>query len=379
MKIWEEFFPVLLKQLQILVAWREVHFRFEWALLFLWAVPFLALWIGRMIWLQYRTSCLMGTHFSWIRGVFAGLGRILSIILFIIATASPYNIEVTKKPVWKGEVLDFVYDLTLSQNAEDVSPSRIKALKRETIRAINQLSEVGIFRLCLGFFVSSFNRLLECTEEMDTVREMIDRLEVSVTSNGTNLLTAFPYDYGLMIKEGNILLRTRINLFIFTDGGREMWIDKEGALHILEEDWNENDLEKKVADFTKEGIRVIPVGVGGSKPVPVYTFDAGGRKREVKNYNDEVVYTKLDEGIIKKIASWTGSPKRFFIFQEGVSLADWISKNIVKDLEVDHYIQERSEKDWWRLPLALGIIFASLSLGALNWSERILHRLLFRR
>ena len=91
----------------------------------------------------------------------------------------------------------------------------------------------------------------------------------------------------------------------------------------------------------------------------------------IKNSAGENIYTMLDQDIIKKIALWAGGPDRYFILREKASLANWMNESVIKDLRVDYYISEKKEKDLWRYPLALGVVLASLYLGALGWVEKI--------
>jgi len=141
---------------------------------------------------------------------------------------------------------------------------------------------------------------------------------------------------------------------LITDGGKEMFRDKlTGAVIASELDWKEDELRKKVVELSKSGIRVIPIGIGGTKPAPVIV-------------DGETYYAMLDEKIIKKIASWSGSPERYFIMRDGADFGKWISDQILMNREVDYYRDESKETDLWRYPLLLGIFLASVAFGALG-------------
>ena len=287
-----------------------------------------------------------------LRNSFQALASIIAAALFITAYAEPYWIDNIKSPVRKGEVVDFVIDLSLSQNAEDIKPNRLEAGKAAILKAADALNSDGITTLCLAFFTYSFNRLLECTEDIANFKAIVERLDPAMGGyiGGTNLLAAIPSDYDL-IRSEVIPKKSRLTLFLITDGGKEMVRDKlTGAIKVLDSDWQEDELRKKVTELSKTGIRIIPVGIGGSKPAPVLV-------------GDETYYSLLDESIIKKIASWSGSPERYFIMRDGADFGKWISDQIILSRKIDHYRDETKETDLWKYFLLLGIGFASLVFG----------------
>lgn len=341
----------------------DIAFRFPqvfWALIFLPLLIFLA---GRAFLLGSRVLRVMGAKPAGIRRFLSAAGLLLALVCFTIAIAEPYVVESLKKPVWKGEAVDFVVDLSLSQNAEDITPRRIDAVKTALLKAADILSQNGLTTLCLGFFTTSFNRLIECSPDIANFKAIVERLEPAWAGGvgGTSLLAALPDDYEMIRKEV-IPKSSKLTLFIITDGGKEMWKDANtSAMTVLEPDWNEAELKNKIMQFVKDGVRVVPVGIGGEKPVPVYAKNIAGGRAALKTSTGETFYTVLDKEILKKIAAWSGDPNRYFIIRDGVSFSKWVEKQVASSREVDYYVTEFQEKDLWKYPLALGIIVGALT------------------
>ena len=333
----------------------ELLFRYPYVLNGLYFLPILLFLAFRHIARNAKLLPIIDGRPAKLRNFFQAIFAITAAASFIVALAEPFGVDKFKKPVWKGEVVDFVIDLLLSQNANDVKPSRLEVSKMAIFEAADVFNKEGITTLCLAFFTVNFNRLLECTPDIDNFKSIVQRLDTALAGNmgGTNLSAAIPADYG-MIRAEVIPKNSRITLFLITDGGKEMSRDKlTGAVIASEPDWKEDELQKKAAELSKSGVRVIPIGIGGTKPAPVIV-------------DGETYYTLLDEKIIKKIALWSGSPERYFIVRDGADFGKWISNQILMNREVDYYRDESKETDLWRYPLLLGIFLASVAFGALG-------------
>jgi hypothetical protein len=347
----------------------KISFRVPGAFDFYWAVLAIFILAVFSIWRRRRAAGRLGVIFPLAREFLTLFGVLSALALFILALAEPYTIVAKRSPVYKDEAVDFIFDLTPSQLAEDVEPNRLEATKKAVLQAVDKLSAEGISYFCLGYFTLRFNRLLECSDGTETFKETVDRLDPSFSvGEGTNLLAAFQEDYGFVRKL--IPKGTPITAVVMTDGGKEMWRTKNGMIVALEPDWKEEELKQRVVELSaKEGVRVIPVGVGGKDPVPVPSFDAFGKKKQITTSDGDVMYTNLDESIIRKIADWSGDKNRYFILGKGgkgENLAEWLSGYIISKKTIDHYIAREELSDLWLYPLVAGIVIGSVSLGALG-------------
>ncbi|OGF82042.1 hypothetical protein A2924_03715 [Candidatus Giovannonibacteria bacterium RIFCSPLOWO2_01_FULL_44_16] len=337
-----------------------ISFRYPYILNGLYFLPVLFFSAFLYIVRNSRLLPIIDGHPAKLRNALQTAAALIAAASFITALAEPYGVNQFRKPVWKGEVVDFVVDLSLSQNSDDIKPSRLEAEKKALLEAADMFNKEGITTLCLAFFTVRFNRLLECTPDIDNFKAIAKRLDTDLSGGlgGTNLLAAIPIDYDMIRKEV-IPKNSRVTLFLITDGGKEMVRNKlTGAVIVSEPDWQEDELQKKVTELSKSGVRIIPVGIGGVKPAPVIV-------------NGETYYTQLDEKIIKKIAMWSGAPERYFIVREGADFGKWISDQVLMNREVDYYRDEPKETGLWRYPLLLGICFASAAFGALGFARKI--------
>ncbi|QQG44984.1 MAG: hypothetical protein HYW89_03190 [Candidatus Sungiibacteriota bacterium] len=378
MQLLASFFDTIGPTLARMAGVDKILFHFPQAWWMIGAVPLLVLWFLRALYLRRRGASILGVRSGFVRHAPKYIFLITAIVGLVAAFSDPYGISTVPRPVYKGEALDFVFDLSPSQKATDVSPNRLEAVKIKVVGAIDLLSKEGTWIMCIGYFTMSFNRWRSCGPDLAGVKFDIAQLDTYFSyEEGTDLMAAFPTDYKELRKEG-LSPGTRITLFIFTDGGKEMWYEAGGVVRVLEPDWNEAEFKKKIAEFTKEGIRVIPVGIGGEKPVPVYITDNKGVSRPATRPTGEIVYTMLDEEILRKIAEWSGAPGRYFILREGTSLERWITDTTLLSREVDHYVNDKKEKELWQYPLVVGIISGALALGALGFFPRIFEILRFK-
>lgn len=357
----------------------HVAFLFPRSWLLLWAFAFLVPWAIRAFIHHLKTARIMEARPPRLR-LFFSMVSLLAMLFFLIVTlAEPYSVIVVQMPVYKDEILDFSIDNSLSQQATDIAPSRMAKVKSELIGAIQRLNQEGISTLCLGAFTVAYERLLECTQDVANFENYARNLNISsAPDKGTDLLAALPNDYDLMRKDV-IPPKARITLFVITDGGMGICRDKQtNQLRVLKPDWNEENLREAIFKFRKDNIRVIPIGVGGKKPVEVYVPDYEGRSVAVTVSGCESLYTVLDEKIIEKIAEWSGDKNRKFFLQRDTSLGDFIEKTVLTSREVSSYVPQEKRKELWRYSLVAAIILGLIGSGTLRWTQRIL-RLFSRR
>ena len=275
-----------------------------------------------------------------------------------------------KRPIYKGEAVDFGFDISESSGARDVSPERLEAAKRDVKKAVPKLQAAGISYFCLNYFTVAPNRLLECTTDTAGFLLTLQTLDRAFAArNSTNLLAAFKEHVSVLknyIPEG-----TRITKVIITDGGKEAWRQKDGSIVVVEDAWSLDDLQKEVTRMTQEEkIRVIPVGLGGEKWVMVPT--GGSDNGVVETEDGSPVLTKLDAETIKKIALWAGDARRYFILDGRADFGEWLASLMSREMIVERYIVEKSAPyELWRWPLGAGIFFLMISFGALGIFERI--------
>ncbi|KKU52891.1 MAG: hypothetical protein A3A28_00090 [Candidatus Sungbacteria bacterium RIFCSPLOWO2_01_FULL_47_32] len=338
----------------------------------------------------------LGMSFSLFWEVVGTSAAVSVFSLFLLGYSEPYSIAEGKRPVYKDEAVDFIFDLTQSQMARDIKVcdskletkgnrepcrniSRLEAVKSEAVYAVNKLTAEGVSYFCVGYFTTVFNRLVECTDSVETVLDMIERLDLSFAGDaGTNLEGAFGENYNFV--KTILPKEARITAVVITDGGRETYrlgaiSGEKSANGIFIErppDWDEKKLEAIVREMNQnQSIRIIPVGVGSHEWVPVPNLGSDGREDFVKTDKGDILYTKLDENIIKKIALWSGDSERYFILREGKSFGDWLITQTLSGRRVDKYVPVEEYTEYWIYPVVLAVLLGSLYLGMLGFLGRL--------
>ncbi len=360
-------------------------------------VSFLLFGVGCMIFFalcdmarRRRNAKKLGMSFSLFWEVTGLITVVTAFSFFLLGYSQPYGIIDGKRPVYKDEAVDFIFDLTPSQKARDIIDcrmektkngdvvqvcvpiARIDAVKAEATYAVNRLVKEGVSYFCIGYFTGTkyLNRLIECTDSTESILDMLGRLDVAFAGEaGTNLTGAFGEDYTFV--KSILPKETRITAVVITDGGREVACGNQMAPEESK-DWNEKELEDRVRELTaKQSIRIIPVGVGSQKWVPVPTTDSNGREDFIRNKKGEILCTKLDEGVIERMALWSGDKDRHFILREGKSLGDWLVLQALSGRRVDHYVPAEEYAEYWIYPVAAAVLLGSLYLGVLGFIGRL--------
>lgn len=205
---------------------------------------------------------------------------ILALILMTAALARPQWGEEKRKVQRKGVDIVFMLDTSLSMLAEDTKPNRLEKSKLEIRSILRQLKgdRVGM----VAFAGSSF---LQCPLTLDysAFQLFVDAINTGyIPDPGTSFNQALLLAIKSFPKEN---LKHKV-VILFSDGE-----DHEGGLEVA------------LKELTASGIRMYSIGVGAEKGDPIPLKDDQGRKSGFKkNRQGEIVITKLNPAIMKKIA-----------------------------------------------------------------------------
>src|SRR3989338_219203 len=376
-----------------LVGYDDIRVRSPEYLILLGFVPLVILLGSWVIIRQRRAVRMLGMRYPVVRRIVALLMTSIAIAAIIITHTRPFSVVVSQKPIYKGEAVQFIIDLSNSQLAEDIQRTddngkvsyipRLVAVKYEIAAAVDGMSAMGISYFCLSYFTLAYNPLLECTDDIGNFKEVLARLNTSLAAGGgTDLLKAFGEDY--VFVRSTVPKDTRITAIIVTDGGQEVCRKGDGSFERVIPDWNEGALRQRVEEVTtKERVRLIPVGVGGKELFPVPKLDTSGQKFYIRCKDGGVLVPRLDPTIIERVAGWAGDKSRYYILDRshlGVhGFAAWLSSYMTAELVVDHYISQESTVDLRRWTLIVFIVSAALALGALGCIAQIVGKLAGRR
>lgn len=265
------------------------HFLRADALIWLWLLPFLALWL---LWLRKRrhqslaaiieprrqdqvlTSRSPGRHYA----------RILLHCTVLAGALFAYS-----GPQWgfewvpvrdRGSDLYVLIDLSDSMRATDLKPNRLERARREIIDLLGQLQGE---RIGLVAFAGAAHTLCPLTHDYDAFTIFLDYLDsdlipVPGTDIGAAILQAINGFDPQSARHNNILL--------ITDG------EDHGR-----------DLHEALALAKKRSIRIFVVGIGSGEAVPVPRRNYAGFR---KGRDGKIIMTRLEEAQLQMIADETG-------------------------------------------------------------------------
>jgi len=262
---------------------------------------------------------------------------VIAVSFLILSLAMPQigsRLTMTKR---YGVDIMIAIDTSLSMLAQDIKPDRIEKAKLELSSLIGRLKgdRVGI----LTFAGDSF---MQCPLTLD----------YSAAKMFLNIV-----EPGMMPRPGTVIgdaIKTAIKGFTIKERKHKVLIlltDGEGH--------DTNPIEA-ANEAKKEGIIIYAIGIGTKKGEPIPIVDQAGKVSGYKkDKSGEVVMTKLDEGILQKIALITDG-KYYHATASGFELDkiyDEISKMEKKELSSRLFTQYED-----RFQYFLGIAFILLCI-----------------
>lgn len=208
---------------------------------------------------------------------------LLAFFLLLISATGPQFGARLKEVKQTGVEVFIAMDTSRSMLAEDVPPSRLERAKRSLSLLINKLegNRVGIIAFA-GYAV------VQCplTVDTDAAKMFLDVLdENAVPTQGTALGDAVRLAVESFPKNG----KTGRAIVLLTDG-EDHRSDPEGAAALAKEN----------------GISIFTIGIGTPQGEVIKKRDENGKVIEFLKHNGEMVLSRLDEGLLTKMATLTG-------------------------------------------------------------------------
>ncbi len=270
----------------------------------------------------------------------------LKFILFLVGLAfliiGLVNPKIgTKLETVKREGVDIVFALDVSKSmlAEDIAPNRLEKGKRLVSEIINQLASdrIGI----IAYAAQAYPQL-PITTDYGAAKMFLQSMNTDMlSSQGTAItkaieLAATYYDDDQ---------QTNRVLFIISDG----------------EDHEEGSITSAVENAVNEGIRIFTIGVGKTKGAPIPIKRNGIVETLKKDMNGEVVITKLNEEILKEIASQgNGEYINGDNTTEAVEyIKDQLNQMDKKEFEAKQFAEYKDQFQWF-VGIALFLLFLDI-------------------
>ena len=234
----------------------------------------------------------------------------------------------------KREGVDIVFaiDVSKSMLAEDIAPNRIFKAKRLVSEIFNKL---GSDRVGIIAYASTAIPVLPITNDFSSAKMFLESLNTDMlSSQGTSIVEAIELSKGYFDDEN----QTNRVLCILSDG----------------ED-HEYDENQFISTLSDSGIIILSVGLGSTKGAPIPIKENNIVKSYKKDDKGEVVITKLNDELLKKIATQSSGK---YIKGDNTSLVVNEIINELKEMDKKEFESKQfvSFKDQFQWFLGAGLL-----------------------
>ena len=234
----------------------------------------------------------------------------------------------------KREGVDIVFaiDVSKSMLAEDIAPNRIFKAKRLVSEIFNKL---GSDRVGIIAYASTAIPVLPITNDFSSAKMFLESLNTDMlSSQGTSIVEAIELSKGYFDDEN----QTNRVLCILSDG----------------ED-HEYDENQFISTLSDSGIIILSVGLGSTKGAPIPIKENNIVKSYKKDDKGEVVITKLNDELLKKIATQSSGK---YIKGDNTSLVVDEIINELKEMDKKEFESKQfvSFKDQFQWFLGAGLL-----------------------
>ncbi len=257
---------------------------------------------------------------------------LLAVLSLVLSLARPQwgtKMELMKR---RGLDITVAMDVSLSMYAEDIKPNRLARSKQEIMRFVDQL---GGDRVALVAFAG--DAFLQCplTSDYSAFRIFLDVLDPNlIETPGTDIANAIETS----VKAFDPTDRKYRVLLLLTDGE-----DHSGRA------------EKAAEEAAKNGVIIYTVGIGLPSGVPIPVKDANGLVSYKKDAEGNIVASRMDPDLLKKIAQLTGG--KFYHAQPGhyelLDVLQEINGMEKRETDADKFTRFEDRFQW---PLAIAIL-----------------------
>jgi len=206
-----------------------------------------------------------------------------ALLMIVISLVNPKIGTELKTVKREGVDIVFAIDVSKSMLAEDIAPNRIIKSKRIVSELFNNL---GSDRVGIIAYASTAIPVLPITTDFSSARMFLESLNTDMlSSQGTSIAEAINLSKNYFNDENQT--------------NRVLCVISDGEDHEIQ---NNN-----LSDIAKEaGITIISIGVGSTNGAPIPIKENDIVKSYKKDDKGEVVITKLNENILKDMATQTG-------------------------------------------------------------------------
>lgn len=265
--------------------------------------------------------------------------------LMIVAMARPQKGAKLREVEREGIEIMIAMDVSNSMLATDISPNRLERTKYAVGRVIEGLQEE---RIGVIIFAGEAYVQLPLTADMLTAKNFVERISTNqVTKQGTAL--------------GEAISLASSAFSSSSEGSRVVVLVSDGENH-------EDDAIAAAQLAAQNGVTIYTIGIGSPEGAPI-PFDDD----YIRDEDDNVVVSKLDESTLQQIASITGgayvrATNANVGFEEIINLVNQTEK---RKLTIEVF-EEYDEK--YHIPLIASLALLLLEFVVLPRRNRVLSR-----
>lgn len=265
-----------------------------------------------------------------------------ALLMLVISLVNPKIGTELKTVKREGVDIVFAIDVSKSMLAEDIAPNRIIKSKRIVSELFNNL---GSDRVGIIAYASTAIPVLPITTDFSSARMFLESLNTDMlSSQGTSIAEAINLSKNYFNDENQT--------------NRVLCVISDGEDHEIQ---NNN-----LSDIAKEaGITIISIGVGSPNGAPIPIKENDIVKSYKKDDKGEVVITKLNENILKDMATQTGG-----IYFKGdntnsvvSSIVDELKEMDKQEFESKQFVSFKDQFQWF---LFVGLFLIILDVVVLK-------------
>jgi Ca-activated chloride channel family protein len=259
----------------------------------------------------------------------------------------------TKMETVKREGIDIVFamDVSKSMLAEDVAPNRLEKSKQIVSQIINQL---GSDRIGIVAYAGSAFPVLPITSDYSVAKMFLQSMDTDiVSSHGTSLDEAIKLSASYFDAKS----KTSKLLILISDGEDH----SEGA-------------EEAAEEANKIGMKIITIGVGTEKGSTIPVKVNGVVQGFIRDNNNEVVISKLNQAGLTAIAKAT---KGGYVYGDNTNNVLEYVKNALNNIQKTEFestqMADFESQFQWFLGFAFVLLFLDVFLleRKTNWVQKL--------
>ena len=264
---------------------------------------------------------------------------ILTVVCLLMALARPqshFGYQLVKQ---SGVDIVVAIDTSKSMLAEDIAPNR---LARAKLAALELMQQAKSDRLGLVAFAGG--AYLQCPLTIDDAafRQGVEALDVNtIPQGGTALAEA---------------IETALTAFKEGDNHKVLVLLSDGEDH-------DSGVAEAAKKASEAGMRIYTIGVGTVEGSILRVYDPQGNTNYVRDEQDNVVKSHLNEDLLREIATETGG---FYLPLRGAKTIDTLYHHdqgiaaLPKSAHEEKLVKQYQERYHWPLAAAIALLVAEM-------------------